>query len=259
VIEGDGLASRIETYYDAAPRTAADAETVGPFTLFVGRGAWAYYARPRLGLVETVRRSDVLTLLARQRELDVPTEIEWQPAVTPSLAAAATAAGMVVHEFRLMGHEDDAGRPRMPGLASRVRLVDATDDLVELLSAQQLGFGASETVDTGAVETLRTRIEAGLTRVAAGYVDADGRPVCVGMHNPVGDVSEVVGVSTVPAARRQGWAARVSEALVADAYALGIRTVFLSAEGDDVARIYRRVGFTDVGTVCAAELPSPTG
>ena len=40
---------------------------------------------------------------------------------------------------------------------------------------------------------------------------------------------------------------------------LGIRTVFLSAEGDDVARIYRRVGFTDVGTVCAAELPSPTG
>jgi predicted GNAT family acetyltransferase len=75
------------------------------------------------------------------------------------------------------------------------------------------------------------------------------------MHNPVGEVSEVVGVSTVPSARRQGWAARVSEALVADAYALGVRTVFLSAAGDDVARIYRRVGFVDIGTVCAAELP----
>ena len=256
---GDGLTSRIEAYYDAAPRTAADPEAVGPFTLFVGRGSWGYYARPRLGLVETVGRDDVLALLARQRELDVPTEIEWQPAVTPSLAAAATAAGMVVHEFRLMVHGDEAHQPRVPGSESRVRLVDATDDLVELLSTQQLGFGASESVDPGSVDTLRTRIEAGTTRVAAAYANAAGRPVCVGMHNPVGEVSEVVGVSTVPAARRQGWAARVSEALVADAYALGVRTVFLSAADDAVARVYRRVGFADIGTVCAAELTPATG
>lgn len=254
MIEDDGLASLIETYYDAAPRTGADTETVGPFTLFVGRGAWAYYARPRLGLVEDVGRDDVLALLARQRELDVPTEIEWQPAVTPSLAEAARAAGMVVHEFRLMVHVlDAADPPAEPDPASGVRLVDVADDLVELLSAQQRGFGVREPVDPQAVQTLRARMEAGLTRVAAGHAASADRPVCVGMHNPVGRVSEVVGVSTVPSARRQGWAARVSQALVADAYAQGVRTVFLSAAGDDVARVYRRVGFVDLGTVCAAE------
>ena len=32
-----------------APRSAARVEEVGPFTLFVGTGAWPYYARPRLG------------------------------------------------------------------------------------------------------------------------------------------------------------------------------------------------------------------
>lgn len=257
MIADDGLTTRIEAYYDAAPRTGADAETQGPFTLFIGRGAWAYYARPRLGLVGDVSRDDVLALLARQRELDVPTEIEWQPSVTPSLTDAARAAGMVVHEFRLMVHADDANPSAEPDPASAARLVRATDDLAELLSAQQQGFGASETVDEAAVRTLRARMEAGVTRVAAGYPAGAGRPVCVGMHNPVGEVSELVGVSTVPSARRQGWAARVSKALVADALALGVRTVLLSAAGDDVARVYRRAGFVDIGIVCAAELPAP--
>lgn len=253
----DGLVGRLEAYFDAVPRTAADAEMIGPFTLFVGRAAWAYYARPRLGLVDGVRRDDVTALLARQHELDVPTEIEWQPAVTPSLADAAAAAGMVVHEFRLLVHAPDSVHPSVgwrpePG----IRLVGATDDLAPLLAAQQQGFGAPATVDPAAVDTLRARMEAGLTRVVAGYAGVPDRPVCVGMHNPVGEVSEVVGVSTVPSARRQGWAGKVSEALAADAYALGVRTVFLSAATDEVARVYRRVGFMDVGTVCAAELPA---
>ena len=39
-----GLAWRLERYLDAAPRSAARAEPVGPFTLFVGTGPWPYYA-----------------------------------------------------------------------------------------------------------------------------------------------------------------------------------------------------------------------
>ena len=38
----------LEGYYDAVPRSAARVEEIGPFTLFVGPGAWPYYARPRL-------------------------------------------------------------------------------------------------------------------------------------------------------------------------------------------------------------------
>jgi hypothetical protein len=244
----DGLSVALEEYFDASPRSAADVETVGPFTLFVGRGAWGYYARPCLGQTATVTVNDVEALLQRQRALDVPQEIEWQPGVTPSLADACRGAGMAVHTFALMAHDgshpaDGAGDPG-------VSIAGPDDDLAALLSVQQQGFGGAEQVDPGAVEVLRRRVMAGTTRVAVG---GDGAPVCVGMHQPIGLVSEVVGVATLPAQRRRGWAGRVTRALMADARELGVGTVFLCAADESVANVYRRVGFRQVGLVCAAE------
>ena len=68
----DGRISRIEDYLDASPRTSAEAEQVGPFTLFVGTGPWPYYARPARHLAGAVSVADVHHLRARQREIDVP-------------------------------------------------------------------------------------------------------------------------------------------------------------------------------------------
>ena len=45
----NALLRRLETYYDAVPRGRADPQEIGPFTLFVARSGWPYYARPRLG------------------------------------------------------------------------------------------------------------------------------------------------------------------------------------------------------------------
>jgi hypothetical protein len=239
---------QIEAYYDAAPRTSAQPETVGPFTLFVGHGAWAYYARPTLGTRREIGSDDVRALRERQRELDVPEEIEWQQAVTPSLADACRRAGMAVHHFRLLVHD---GSAPIASDAGAVRVVGPTDDLAQLLSVQQQGFGGPADVATGAVEHLAGRLHAGTSRMAAAFSSEDA--VCVGIHQPVGEVSEVVGVATLPAHRRRGWAGSVTRALVIDAQALGVRTVFLSAADDAVARVYERVGFRDVGVVCAAE------
>jgi ribosomal protein S18 acetylase RimI-like enzyme len=241
-----GLIDAIEAYYDAAPRTAAHAESVGPFTLFVGTGAWGYYARPTLGLRRTITPEDVAALRARQRELDMGQEIEWQPSVTPGLADACAAAGMRVHSFRLLVHDRS-----LPQQRTGVRIVGPEDDLAAWVSVQQQGFGASAEVDAATVDHLAARLGTGASRMAAAFVD--GRPVCVGVHQPVGDVTEVVGVATLPTARRQGWAGAVTHALVADARGLGVSIVFLSAADDAVARVYERVGFRDVGQVCAAE------
>jgi predicted GNAT family acetyltransferase len=73
------------------------------------------------------------------------------------------------------------------------------------------------------------------------------------MHVPVGRVSEIAGVGTLPAARRRGLALAVTAALVADAGTRGVETVFLSAGDDDVARIYARLGFRRVATALIAE------
>ena len=78
----------------------------------------------------------------------------------------------------------------------------------------------------------------------------DTGPVAVGSHQPVDGVCEITGVGTLPVARRRGLAAAVTAALVADAHARGVHTVFLSADGEHVARIYRGVGFHRAGTSC---------
>ena len=83
------LLERIEAYFDAAPRAAADVEEHGALTLFVSRIPWRFYGRPRLGLAEDVGADDVAAVRARQRELGVREAFEWVHETTPSLAGAA--------------------------------------------------------------------------------------------------------------------------------------------------------------------------
>ena len=73
------LLQRIEAYFDAAPRPAADVEQHGPLTLFVSRIPWRFYGRPRIGLSprDAVGADDVRALRARQRELGVREALEW--------------------------------------------------------------------------------------------------------------------------------------------------------------------------------------
>ena len=71
-----------------------------------------------------------------------------------------------------------------------------------------------------------------------------------GTHNPRGDVTEIAGVAVLPAHRRRGIAGHLTWALAADAADAGVRTVFMSAGSDDVARVYEGVGFQRVATAC---------
>ena len=89
----------------------------------------------------------------------------------------------------------------------------------------------------------------------AAAIDRSGRPLAVGVHQPVGAVTEVVGVATLPARRRQGLGAGVTAALVADARNRGVTTAFLSAAGADVARMYAAVGFETVANALVAQPP----
>ena len=262
-----GLIDRIERYLDAVPRARADAETVGPFTLFRSRLAHPFYARPSLGWASGYATAvDVKTLRARQRELGLPETIEWVAEVAPDLSTACRDAGLRVSEHPLLVHHDPLAVPVPDGI--RIRRVDDADDPV-IPAAQvvaRLAFAASGTDvgDAGPAER-----DAAVKQRAAEASDdlrgliRDGRSVfvvaedehgvlCSGGHNPVGDVTEIVGVGTVPSARRRGLGAAVTDTLVADAIRRGIEVIFLSADDDAVARVYERVGFRRIGTACAA-------
>ena len=106
---------------------------------------------------------------------------------------------------------------------------------------------------------LRERIATGRTVMMVAV--ENGEPVAVGSHQPVDvdgtEVSEVVGVATLPRLRGRGLGAGLASALVAHARETA-DLVFLSAGDDDVARVYERVGFARLATTCVAERPALT-
>ncbi|MFF3275454.1 GNAT family N-acetyltransferase [Streptomyces chrestomyceticus] len=286
------LLGRIEEYYDAVPRSAARAEDFGTLTLFVrdGRG-WPYYARPALGRTgDAVTTAEVERVRDRQRELGVPENFEWVAENSPHLRAAVEESGLVVHEHPLLALDLSRGRAAEEegtgaasgaagaagtgaaggaGEAVSVRVIEdgdpalpyavavpyvafaQPDTQVGAAGTRELAEVARQLAEDGSVDVVAERIRDGYTAVAV--AEEDGVALCAGQHQPVGAVSEIVGVGTLPSARRRGLGLAVTAALVADARERGVRTVFLSANNDDVARIYERLGFRRVATALIAE------
>ncbi|RKE17183.1 acetyltransferase (GNAT) family protein [Streptomyces sp. TLI_171] len=269
--------ARLESYYDAVPRFSATTEEHGPFTLFLRTGnGWHYYGRPALGGDGPFTVADVDRVRARQRELGAPEAFEWVHETTPGLRAVIEAAGLAVHEHPLLVLElDGASAPAAAadGDGPEVRVLAPGDPLLPSAVAvphlafaepgtqlgtagvEQLADAARTAAADGAVARMEGRITAGRTVLAA-TVGPEGLATASGCHQPVDGVSEIVAVATLPSLRRQGLARRVTAHLVEHARATGVRTVFLSASDDAVARIYQQVGFRRAATALIAEPPA---
>lgn len=253
------LLEELERYYDAAPRRAARIEDVGPFVLFVREGpGWPWYARPRLG--ETAFTvDDVARLRARQRELGVAENLEWVHDTTPALTPAARAAGLLVHTHPLLVLGEPLHADAPPGL--EIRLVDGADEHHAATAVAMVAFGAPGTArgeqGVGHAVVARAQGETHPVDPAIRTFAAfeDGEIVSVASHIPIGSISEVVGVGTLPDHRRQGLGAALTAAAVADAGAAGVQTLFLAAGDDEIARVYERLGFQRVATAHTAEAP----
>jgi GNAT superfamily N-acetyltransferase len=134
-----------------------------------------------------------------------------------------------------------------PGTAAAVRTGGST----------RAGAGAPATDELPPTSVLRERIIAGRTVMMVAL--DEGEVVAVGSHQPVDvdgrEVSEIVGVATMPRFRGRGLGAGLTSALMEHARQTA-DLVFLSAGDDDVARVYERAGFAWVGTSCVAERPA---
>lgn len=254
MVTDSGVLPVLETYYDTAPRAAATAHEVGPFTLFVRTDAagWPYYGRPRLGAGHAFTPEDVRLLLAAQDEFGAPHTIEWVHETTPTLLAAARDAGLEVEECPLLVLDTPRLSEPPDGVAIEVMAADSRH-LAETRAAVDAAFrGSDETAVTDGVR-IAAAIDAGLSRVVGAFEvhdDGLGTAIGAGTHNPRGATTELVGIGVLPRAQHRGIGAAITSALVADALRLGLSTIFLSAQDDAVARIYGRIGFRRVGTAC---------
>ena len=221
---------------------------------------WPYYARPAGGAIAA---ADVAAVRARQWALGAPEAFEWIAELAPTLGPAARAAGLAVRELPLLALARDP-----PPSPVRVRRLEPEDPaLAASRAVADLAFGPDDAAGPAERDALlagwperrlrviRERMAAGLTVT---YVAETGDGVlAVGSHQPVAGVTEIVGVGTLPAARRRGLAAAITAALAADARAGGAELVFLSAGSDAVARLYGRLGFERAGTAGLAEPGAP--
>lgn len=258
--------TRVDAYLHAVPLSSATAQQIGPFTLFRSTTIWPYYARPVPGSGAEIQVGDVEKVRARAEELDLPLNFEWVVETCPSLGPAAAAAGLEVVEYPLLVLERADFTPVTTALECRI-LAASEDELRPARAVADVGFGTPGTaIGDGGVEVrdaqlaelkdevaeaLVDRAERGLS-VTAGVFGEQGM-VASGVHQPVGDTTEIVGVATLPAMRRQGLGAAVTSCLVEHAFASGVELVLLSAESDAVAAVYERVGFRRIGFAGAAE------
>jgi GNAT superfamily N-acetyltransferase len=266
--DGEPLLDRIERYYDAVPRRFARVEESGRFTLFLGEpGGWTYYARPALGSTGPFMPGDVTAALDRQAAEGLAPALEWVHETTPTLLDAVRDVGSLrVEELPLLALDGDltVTTPQLPERID-VRLLTASDEdaLAAASAVSVVGFAAEGTARgrQGPAERDATRKPAsrrvlgllaeGAVRIAIAEHDEDG-VLATGRTLPLGGVTEVMGVATLPSARRQGLGAAVTARLVGDAASLGLRTVFLSASSPDVARVYAGIGFVRVATAYVA-------
>ncbi|MFG3690702.1 GNAT family N-acetyltransferase [Micromonospora sp. NPDC047740] len=273
VVRTDVL-DRLERFYDAVPRDGARTEEFGALVLFVRDGAgWPFYARPRLDATAPPSLADVTAVRARQRELGLPEAFEWVHEITPDLLAVARSAGLTVLEAPLMVL-DPARLPDPAALSDvPVRVLDPADpgfaaDVAVRRAVAAIGFanGGTARGDAGPAER-----DAAVSRLDVATLEedatriADGRRISVlaetpeqgalasGMAMRVGDVAEIAGVASLPAARRRGLGAAVTATLAHELRAAGTDLIFLSAGSEDIARVYLRVGFRRIGTACIAE------
>jgi predicted N-acetyltransferase YhbS len=260
-----GLLECIERYVAAAPLPDARIRPVGGLDVPIGDPAWPYPAHPRAG-AGPVTADDVRAAVALQEEAGLPAALEWVPERSPGTAAAARAAGLTVEELPLLVAVDPVELLLPAGV--RLYLVGADDPALpryQRVAATAFAHpgGASDAGDVpldtsdearARTEVLRERIASGRTVLMVAV--ENGEPVAVGSHQPVDidgtEVSEVVGVATLPRLRGRGLGAGVTSALVAHATETA-DMVFLAAGDDDVARVYERVGFARLATSAVAD------
>ena len=241
----------LEDFYDSVPRPGSRVEDHGELVLFLQAGdGYPYYARPRHpGGKPTL--ADVVKVRERQRELGVPEAFEWVHETTPDLYDIAIEAGLEVLRAPLLVLDPD----RLPQPHPHVRVLGTRP--VEVSVVAELAFSSPGTSlgDVGVAERDAALREATpmSTRHRHAVADLPGEGVlAVGTAQRAGDVVEIAGIGTLPAARRRGLGGAVTAELARDALDRGAKLVFLSAGSPDIARVYERVGFRLAGTACIA-------
>ncbi|WP_166436011.1 GNAT family N-acetyltransferase [Cellulomonas shaoxiangyii] len=138
---------------------------------------------------------------------------------------------------------DLATAPDVPGLHVRAA---GPADLDAVLHVDAIAFDGDP---AGEEPWIRPHLTASRTTVALAQLDGDPVATAYTLRSDgrAGPAAYLAGVAVLPAARRRGVGAAVSAWLLHRAAGAGARLAHLHPDTDAAARVYARLGFTEVG------------
>jgi ribosomal protein S18 acetylase RimI-like enzyme len=250
------LAARVQDYLAASAGQRYTAVEAWPYTVFINPLSdfpHFNYAIPRPARADEYRRG-LGALQDRFQTHERQPRLEFVEACAPGLPAVLEGAGfacearqslMVCTPERFCGASLPAGVT-----VARVPVTAPEATLAAYWRVQAEGFGgtAPQTVPPGEVAGLR----ATLAKCRAYWALLDGQPASVAMVTaPMGQVAELVAVTTWPALRRRGIGRAVSGTAVQSAFDGGVEVVCLTAEDAAAEQLYTGLGFTRIGAMLA--------
>ena len=220
---------------------------ISPFTLHFPKSETPVsdsYALPTEPITGDITEA-VAEVTAVFRERGVTPRIQYLDAFCPTLTAVIEQAGYQQEKSSMMlmcTPETYRPAPTMPGLNTLILSENSSlDDLVSGIETHVLGFDPEERVlrDTDAEMFRQTLITS-----RAFILRMEDEPVTTGMFTAVHNgVTEIMGISTLPAYRRRGFAAYLTSYMAQIAFARQVDLVFLITPDDETTAVYQRVGF----------------
>jgi ribosomal protein S18 acetylase RimI-like enzyme len=255
------IITRLQAYLRQSAHHQYEAVLVPPFTLFFHRTDpfhhfnYAIPDEPIRGNVQEALDELKRCYGARQRR----PRFEFIEEFAPELAAELVAGGFVAEgRYPLMICTPDTVRttPRIAGLTiSTISAASTFAEVEAYLTVQRQGFDPdhAQPVTRDEVEQfLQTNPQTAVCFLAR----LDGAPASVGVYtHPVAGVTEIAGVTTLPALRRRGIATALTAHAVRTAFAQRVTLACLSAGGEEAGRVYERVGFRTQATMLAYSVP----
>lgn len=252
---------RIQAQLRASARQNYEAVAAPPFTYFFNpddASPWSNYAIPDQPVTGDLT-APLMALVDDFRTRQRLPRFEFIEEFAPDLAPALTAYGFVEELRALLMVCTPATYQPAPPIAD-VNVMELTSAapltaIQEFLTVQRRGFGNDEASAVTADEGQQFRRRFQTMGLFAAYADA--QMVCAGCLQPAfHGVTEIAGIATLRAFRRQGIATLLTGYATQAAFRDGLGAVFLTAGSAEAGRVYARVGFRTVGSGLAYSLPA---
>ncbi|OBQ62254.1 GNAT family N-acetyltransferase [Mesorhizobium loti] len=244
---------RISQYFEEMVASRPGGCRLPPFNLIFDEadpGRFRNYAIPSAGTDATAE--DLSKLIAEFRRRDRTPRFEFIPELAPQLGVLLRRGGFVEEGvLPLMAYRGGA----FDFTSSEISTCFATSRsaLSEAAQIQHAAFGDGAIVQADVDRLLRLVDEGGLVALARAK---SGKAVGSGLvTRPFAGVAELAGLGVSQEHRRRGVGRQVANFLARTSQAQDVSLLFLTAAGDDEARMYEAIGFETIGACLHAHLP----